>query len=114
MLNYTIIKNRNTIGHGQRFGLIMRDVDDSNAQLFVNVFYFVLHLLPQILVQGAERLIHKHQVGLEHQRPCHRHALLLAARELAGPTATEVGQANHVQRSLDFCLNLRFRNPSNF
>ena len=62
---------------------------------------FVLHLLTQILVQGAERFIHEHQVGLEHQRPSNRHPLLLTPRQLSRSSIAEFLQPNHVERALN-------------
>ena len=47
------------------------------------VFDFELHLLAQLLVERAERLIHQHDVRIEDQRPCNRDALLLATRQHA-------------------------------
>ena len=53
----------------------------------MDVLDLVLHLLAQLLVERAERLVHQHELGLEHQRAGDRDPLLLAARELARPAA---------------------------
>ena len=42
-----------------------------------------LHLLAQLLVERAERLVHQHELGLEHQRARQGDALLLAAARAA-------------------------------
>ena len=38
-----------------------------------------LHLLAQVLVEGAERLVEQQHVGIEHEAACERHPLLLSA-----------------------------------
>ena len=56
--------------------------------------HFELHLLAQLLVERAERLVDQHHPRFEHQRAGERHALLLAARELRGlPLAERPGRA---------------------
>ena len=60
-----------------------------------------LHLLAQLLVERAERLVHQHELRLEHQRARDRDALLLAAGELRRPAAAEAAELHHVQRALD-------------
>ena len=52
-----------------------------------------LHLLAQLLVERAERLVHQQQPRLRHQRARHRHALLLAAGQLARIARREMRRA---------------------
>ena len=68
--------------HRQRLALVVRDVDEGHAELPVQLLQLDLHVLAQLLVERAERLVHQHQLRLEHQRARQRHALLLAAGEL--------------------------------
>ena len=54
---------------------------------------FDLHLLAQLLVERAERLVHQQQARRRNQGARHRDALLLAAGELAriaGPRCAEL------------------------
>ena len=67
----------------------------------------VLHLLAQAAVQGAERLVHQHQAGLEHQRAADGDALLLASGELVGPPVLESLQPHQPQRPLHARAALR-------
>ncbi len=71
------------VRHGQRFGLIVGDVDNRSADAAMDMLDLGLHLLAQLLVERAERLIHQQQARPRHQRPRHGNALLLPARELA-------------------------------
>ena len=84
--------------HRQRFGLVVRDVDEGHAQAAVQFLQLDLHVLAQLLVQRAERLVHQHQLRLEHQRARQRHALLLPARELRGIARAQLAQLHHVER----------------
>ncbi|MNO34326.1 hypothetical protein D3C76_243580 [compost metagenome] len=78
----------------------MGHVDHGHAQSLVNVLDFHLHVLAQLLVQGAERFIHQYQLRFEHQRPGQGHALLLAAGQLAGIALGERIELDHVQHAL--------------
>ncbi len=79
----------------------MRDVDEGHAQLLVQRLQLVLHVLAQLLVQRAERLVHQHQLGFEHQRARQGDALLLAAGELRGIALGEALHAHHLQGMVD-------------
>ena len=39
------------VAHRHRFDLIVRDVDDGNAELFLNIFDFEAHTFPQLGVE---------------------------------------------------------------
>ncbi len=75
----------------------------------MDVLDLELHLLAQLLVEGAQRLVHQHQLRLEDQRAGQRHALLLAARELGRAPIAEGAELHHVEGALDAGLDLRFR-----
>mgnify|MGYP007043774161 CR=1 FL=1 len=47
-------------------------------------------------VEGGQRLVHQHEVGLEHQGAGNGDALLLAARELAGAAVAHLRQLHHL------------------
>ncbi|MNO00913.1 hypothetical protein D3C81_2209150 [compost metagenome] len=57
----------------------MGDVDRGKPQLPVQAHDFVLHVLAQAFVQGAQRLVHQDQAGFEDQCTSQGDALLLAA-----------------------------------
>ena len=46
-------KNGDPVGHRQRFGLIMRHIDDGKADLFVQAGDLKLHLFAQVFVERA-------------------------------------------------------------
>ena len=75
---------------------------------------FVLHLFAQLLVEGAQGLVHQHQVGLEDQRPGDGDPLLLAARELGRAPPAEAGKLDHLQRLPDPPARLVARHATYF
>ena len=66
-----------------------------------------LHLLPQLEVERAERLVEQQHLGLVHQRAGERHALSLAARELRRPAGIVAVETHHPERVRDARLALR-------
>ena len=88
----------------------MRYIDDGNAEPLMNVLDLVLHLLAQLLVEGAEWLVHQHQVRLEDECARHGDALLLAAGELAGAAVAHLRQFHHLEDLRDPLLDLRLGN----
>ena len=56
------------------------------------------HLLAGQRIERAERLVHQQDVGLVHQRPADRHALLHAARQFARRLAFEAREPDQLQQ----------------
>ena len=86
LLNHPVAEDGNAVRHGQGLGLVMCDVDEGHPDPVVDAFDLILHLLPQLLVESAERLVHQHELGIEDECTRHCDALLLTARELTRPT----------------------------
>ncbi len=70
-----------------------------------------LHLLPQLEVQRAERLVEQQHAGPVDQRACQRDPLLLPAGELPGGAAAELFQLHHLQGPRDLLRALGRRHP---
>ena len=68
-----------------------------------------LHLLAQLLVQSAQRLVHEDQLRLEHQSARHGDALLLAAGELPRIAAFVSRQANQTKHGMNTFLDFGSR-----
>ena len=114
LLNDSVVEHRDAVRHGERFALIVGHVDDGDSQVLMDVLDLVLHLLPELLVEGAQGLVHQHQGGLEDQRPGHRDPLLLAARELGRAPPAETGKLDHLQRLRDPLARLVARHATHF
>ena len=57
-----------------------------------------LHLLAQLQVERAERLVEQQHLRLADQRARQRHALALAARQLRRPALADVRQPHQLQQ----------------
>ena len=75
----------------------MGDVDEGDVHLALQTLQLQLHLLAQLEVQCAQRLIQKQDLRLVDQTACDGHALLLAAGHLADAAALEAFQAHDLQ-----------------
>ena len=58
----------------------------------------VLHLLAQLEVERAERLVEQQHARAVDERAGERHALALAAGELAGTAVLVAAEAHHLER----------------
>ena len=83
------VHDRDAVGHGQRFLLVVRDVDERRAELVLDPLQLQLHLLAQLHVQRAERLVEQQRSRTVDERARERDALLLPARELARAPALQ-------------------------
>ena len=101
--------DRNAVGHHERLLLIVRHVDGRPRARGVQAADLELHLLAQLPIERAQRLVHQQDVRLDHDRAGERHPLLLAAGELADRTPAVAGQARHAERFVDALGNLLLR-----
>ena len=109
LLNDAVIEDGNPVGHGQRFALVVRDVDDRHAKPLMDVPDLQLHVLAQLLVERAQGLIHEHQRRLEDEGARQRDALLLTPGKLLRVAAAEGFHPHHGQRRRNLLLDLRPR-----
>src|SRR5215468_11549092 len=79
LFDLAVAEHGDAIGHRHRLGLVVRDVDHGDADLAMDALDLDLHLLAQILVERAQRLIEQKHVRIEHETARERDALLLAA-----------------------------------
>src|SRR5690606_20606622 len=80
----------------------MGDEDGGHAERALDTLDLDLHLLAQVLVEGAERLVEKEQRGFENECAGQRHTLLLSSRKLLGIALAETSEADQRQHLL--CL----------
>ena len=79
----------------------MRDVDDGRAELAADAQDLELERLAELLVEGAQRLVHQQQPRPEHDGPGERDALLLPAGQLARIAVAEGPELDELQRLRD-------------
>src|SRR6056297_881146 len=53
LLNAAIVEDGNTVGHGQRLGLVVRHVDGGDAQVMRQVRNLELHVFAQLFIESA-------------------------------------------------------------
>jgi hypothetical protein len=97
----SFVEHGYAIRHRQRFALVVRDIDDGDAEHLVDLLQLDLHMLAQLFIERAEGLIHQNEGRLKHQRPGKRDALLLAARELGWLAVLELLQPHHFEGAHD-------------
>ena len=64
LLQDAVVEDRDAIGHRHGFALVMGHVDHRHAELAMNPLELELHLLAQVLVERAERLVEEEYIGL--------------------------------------------------
>ena len=104
--------------HGQRLLLVVGDEDQGDAELLLQLLQLELHLLAQLAVERAERLVAQAAPrGSITMRAGQRDALLLAAGELAGrrsssPVSSTWRQRLRLRGARSRCLrHPRMRRP---
>ena len=78
LLDLALRHDDDLVRHGQRFFLIVCDIDERDAQFIVHFFQFELHLFAHLKIERAERLVEQQDLRLVHQRAGDGDALLLA------------------------------------
>ena len=76
----------------------MRDVDERDADRLLDVLELDLHLLAELQVERAQRLVEQQHAGSVDERARQGDALPLPARELARLALRERAQADERQR----------------
>ena len=77
--------HRDAVGHRQGLLLVVRHVDERDADLLLEGLQLDLQRLAELRVEGAERLVEQEHRGVEDQRSRERDTLLLSPGELRRP-----------------------------
>src|SRR5947209_4927887 len=91
----------------------MGDIDECHlpGQLALDALQLELHLLAELQVKRAQRLIEQQDPRTVDQCACERDPLTLAAGEMNRASAAEVGKTHHPQRLRDPLALLGLRYP---
>ncbi len=81
LLNFALAHYHNSIAKGQRLFLVVCDIYEGDAQLFVHGFNFHLHVFAHLQVECSQRFVEQQHFGFVHNGTGNSHALLLSARE---------------------------------
>ena len=93
------IHHRDAVGHGERLVLVVGHVHEGDPDPALQPRELGLHLLAQLEIEGAERLVEQEHRRLVDQGARQRHPLALPAAELARPPLLEPlerDQAEHL------------------
>src|SRR5918992_2888158 len=82
LLDATLVHDRHAVGHRERLLLVVRHVDEREPDLAVEPLEEHLHLLAQLQVERAERLVEEQDARSFGERPGERDPLLLTAGQL--------------------------------
>ena len=77
-----LVEHGDAVAHRQRLALVVRDEHERDADLVLDRLQLDLHLLAQLQVERAERLVEQQHLRTVDQRPGEGDALPLAAAEL--------------------------------
>ncbi len=98
LLDPPVVEDGDPVAHRQRLVLVVGDVDEGDADIALDRLQLGLHLLAQLQVEGAERLVEQQHLRPVDDRPRQRHPLPLATGELGRLAIAVAGQAHHLQR----------------
>jgi len=112
LLDAPVVEDRDAVRHGQGLALVMGHIDDGDSKFLVQMLDFELHMLAKLLVQGAKRLVHQHQFGVEDQGAGQGDPLLLPAGQLRRTPVRELAHLHHVQRAGDARLAFVLAHPA--
>ena len=98
LFNAGLVHQADAVGHGQGFVLVVRDVDEGGLQFRMQVADFKLHVLAQLLVQRAQRLVQQDHRRAIDEAARQRDALLLPAGQLARVAVRVLVHLDHRQR----------------
>ena len=83
LLDHALAQHRDAVGHAHRLDLVVGDVDEGAAEVALHVLELGAHLQAQQGVEGRQRLVEQVDARVAHHGPAQRHALALAAGQLA-------------------------------
>ena len=89
VLDPPVIHDDAMVGERHCLLLVMGDMNEGGADALLHGLELVLHLAPELEVEGAERLVEQQHGRLDDQGAGQRHALPLAAGELMRPLAAD-------------------------
>ena len=95
------VEDGQAVGQGQRLVLVVGHEDERDADVLLDRLELDLHLLAELQVEGAQRLVEQEQLRPVHERAREGDPLALAAGELARLSRLEARQAHELERLRD-------------
>ena len=102
-----MIHDSDAIGDGQRFFLVMGNVNRGDPQPALKLFDDGTHLHTKLGIQVGQRLVHQQHTRFDDEGAGQGNSLLLTAGKLAGLTLGQRKNLHQVKCFLDTLFNLR-------
>ena len=106
LLDATAVHHRDSVGHRHRLLLVVGDVDEGDADVVLQALDEKLHLLPQLQIERAQRLVEQQDARAIDERARERDSLLLPTRELARLAFAVAAQLDEIEHFLDLALQV--------
>ena len=100
LLDPPLVEDDEAVAHRERLLLVVGDEHERDPDLALDALELELHLLAQLQVERAERLVEQQHLGLVDDRARQRDPLSLAARELRRLASAVLGEPHHLERRL--------------
>ena len=97
LLDPPAVHDGDRVRHRHRLFLVVGDVDERDADLVLDPLQLHLHVLAELEVERAERLVEQEHARVVDERAPERDALLLAAGELLRLALREAGEADELE-----------------
>ena len=111
LLHIALAHRHDLVGHGHGLDLVVGDVDGGHLQPLMQILDLGAHLHPQLCVEVRQRFVEQEHLRIADDRPPHRHALALTARQLPRITAEELAEPEDAGLGatslLDLCPSTR-------
>ena len=101
LLDPAVVHHHDAVRRHHRLGLVVRHVHGGDAERIVQATDLRAHLLAQVGVQVGQRLVQQQHLGLDHDRPRQRHALLLPAGQFRRIAVLQMAKLHHVQDAIE-------------
>ena len=101
LLDPALVEDGDLVAHRQRLLLVVRDVDERHAEVALERLQEELHLLAQLQVERAERLVEQQHLRPVDDRAGERDPLALAARELNRLAVAVAVEPHRLQHLVD-------------
>src|SRR4029077_12638249 len=95
-----LVHDGDAVGDAHRLVLVVRHQDGGEAERALQALDLYLHVEPEIAVERGEGLVEQQDRGLDRERPGERHALLLAARELARQAVAKAAELPGLEKAI--------------
>ena len=101
LLDLPVVHDRDVVGDRHRLLLVVGDQDGGDVDLVVQAPQPLAQLRAHLRVERAERLVEQQHARLDRERAGERHALALAAGELARVALVVAGEPDDAEQLVD-------------